>query len=185
MAITFNCSCGQQLQVDDEYAGAQAQCPECNKVLPVPTPSAPPVAKRPSIAKPVQRREPVETEDDLAAEADSLNPYESKRRAKRRRDEDESDPRDDERQSKKSRRLADEDDEDYDDRPRKKRKRKEPPPYNAFNNQTVGGIICLVLCAVLFGIGLYFDLFFVRWILILGIVGVIGIVRGLVTGRGE
>ncbi len=201
MAITFNCTCGQQLQVDDEYAGAQAQCPECNKVLAVPSPTA----QRPSMAKPVKRREPVETDDDLGAEATSLNPYENKRKSKRRRDDDDGDPRDDDeadrpakksrrlvdddedddRPSKKRRRLVDDDEEADYDRPRKKRMKKEPPPYKAFNNQTVGGIICLVLSAVLFGIGLYFDLFFVRWILVLGIVGLIGIVRGLVTGRGE
>lgn len=186
MDITFNCTCGQQLQVDDEHAGAQAQCPECNKVLAVPSQSARPVALRPSVAKPVRRREPVVSDDDLGAEADSLNPYEAKRRSKRRLEEDDGDPRDeDERLSKKSRRPIDEDEEDYEDRPRKKRMRREPPPYKAFNNQTVGGIICLVVCAVLFGIGLYFNLFFVRWILILGVVGLIGVVRGLVTGRGE
>ena len=117
MAITFNCTCGQQLQVDDEHAGAQAQCPECNKVLAVPSPSARPVVLRSNLAKPVRRREPVVSDDDLGAEADSLNPYEAKRRSKRRLEEDDGDPRDeDERLSKKSRRPIDEDEEDYEDR---------------------------------------------------------------------
>jgi hypothetical protein len=186
MAITFNCTCGQQLQVDDEFAGAQAQCPDCNKVLTVPSPSAPvapPVAKRPT-----KRSEPVETDDDLGAEADSLDPFAARRKSKRRRDDD-GDPRDqdeDERPSKRTKRLVDDDEDDYRDRPRKKRRMpKQPPPYKALNNQTVGGIICLFLSLVLFGIGLYFDLFFVRWILVLGIVGLIGVVHGLVPSTSE
>ena len=184
MAITFNCTCGQQLQVEDEYAGAQAQCPECNKVLPVPSAAAPAVA-RPSVARPVKRREPVDTDDDLGAEATSLNPYESKRKSKRRRDDD--DEEDDDRPSKKSRRLVDdEDDEDY-DRPRKKRKRLEEPKYKLFNNQTIGGAVLMVIPIAIELIAIVFFGSWVIsvWMIVIFVAGLIAFIKGLVTGRGE
>ena len=42
MPIEFRCtSCGRLLRVTDEAAGQQAKCPECGKVMNVPTTSAP------------------------------------------------------------------------------------------------------------------------------------------------
>jgi hypothetical protein len=39
MAIDLTCSCGKRLQVSDEYAGQQGQCPLCGRVLEIPDPS--------------------------------------------------------------------------------------------------------------------------------------------------
>src|SRR5262249_42783992 len=40
MAIDLTCSCGKRLQVSDEYAGRQGQCPACGRVLDIPAPHA-------------------------------------------------------------------------------------------------------------------------------------------------
>ena len=40
MAIDLTCSCGKRLQVSDEYAGQQGQCPACGHVLDIPAPHA-------------------------------------------------------------------------------------------------------------------------------------------------
>lgn len=59
------------------------------------------------------------------------------------------------------------------------------PEYKVLNTQTVGGAVCMFLGAVLLGIGIHFDIYCVRWIVILAVIGVIMLVRGLVTGRDE
>lgn len=40
MAITLTCSCGQQLQVADQYAGQRVKCPGCGQVLTAPAKAA-------------------------------------------------------------------------------------------------------------------------------------------------
>src|SRR5687768_7239774 len=42
--ITFSCSCGQLLQVQDQFAGRQVQCPKCQGVATAPSPQAVTVA---------------------------------------------------------------------------------------------------------------------------------------------
>lgn len=36
MAIVFECSCGQVLKTDDEYAGQQVKCPGCGESVTIP-----------------------------------------------------------------------------------------------------------------------------------------------------
>jgi hypothetical protein len=78
MPITFDCACGERLEVDDDLAGRQVRCPVCEGVLTVPRPM-PPRAKR---------AEPLESDDDRGAFAPSLNPFDPRNRRPRRRDDD-------------------------------------------------------------------------------------------------
>ena len=39
MPIDFACECGKWLQVEDQYAGKQAKCPSCGRVVTVPPPT--------------------------------------------------------------------------------------------------------------------------------------------------
>lgn len=181
MPITFNCSCGEKIEVDDDMAGRQVRCPYCDGIADVPAATAPPTPKRAKLA------EPEDTDDDHGAYSGSLNPLDrSNRRSSRRRDDDEDDRPsrrrrdDDEDEDRPSRRRRDDDDED--DRPRRRR-REEPPPYNLFNKQVVGGGIAIVVGVALFIVGLYFEVVCLRIVLILVIAGFIGLIRGLITGR--
>ena len=36
MAITITCTCGKTLQVGDEFAGQEGQCPSCGRALRIP-----------------------------------------------------------------------------------------------------------------------------------------------------
>lgn len=181
MPISFNCSCGERLEVDDELAGKQARCPYCEAVVSVPAAGSPRAAKR---AKPVA---PADTDDDRGGLSGSLNPLERGNRPSsrgRRRDDDDDRPsrrrsEDDEDDRPRRRPAYDEDDED--DRPRRRR-RFEPPPYNLFNNQTIAGSIAIVLSIAVMGIALFFD---VCWygLLFVTVAGVIALIRGLVSGR--
>ena len=37
MAITFQCTCGQTLEVDDKHAGKKAKCPRCGNSITIPS----------------------------------------------------------------------------------------------------------------------------------------------------
>jgi len=178
MPISFNCSCGERLEVDDELGGKQARCPYCEAVVNVPAAGSSPTAKR---AKPIPRDE---SDDDRGGFAGSLNPLErGNRPSSRRREEEDDRPsrRRSEDDDRPSRRPVYGDDDDEDDRPRRRR-RFEPPPYNLFNNQTIAGSIAIVLSITIMGIALYFD---VCWygLLFFTVAGFIALIRGLVTGR--
>ena len=165
MPISFNCSCGERLEVDDELAGRQARCPYCEAVVSVPPAAPPPPAKR---AKPVD-----DTDDDRGAFAGSLNPLERGNRPSSRRREADDDDR--------PRRASAYDDDD-DDAPPRRRRRFEPPPYNPFNNQTIGGAIAVAISLTVFVGALFVDMFW--WgMLIIAFLGVISIIRGLISGR--
>jgi len=73
VAIQFRCACGKQMQAKEEFAGRKYRCPQCAKIVRIPTPKAkqqpaapvaakpatPPLAKpvsRPPLAKPVPAR---------------------------------------------------------------------------------------------------------------------------------
>lgn len=190
MPISFNCSCGEKLEVDDEFAGRQARCPYCEAVVSVPAANAPRPAKR---AKPV---EPEDT-DDHGAYAGSLNPLEGRKRpSSRRRDNDEDDDRpssrrrrdDDEDEDRPSRRRRDDDDDDYDDdyRPRRRRRfRDDPPEYKLLNKQTIGGAIAMIIGVVVTALMLVFADRIGCWFVILIIGGLITLIRGLITGRDQ
>ncbi len=100
MAIQFPCECGQELQVQDEHAGARVRCPKCQRECVVPvrvelvTADEPPPAPK---ASPVK----VSRDDD-----DDAPPTRS-----RKRDEDDDE---DDRPRRRTRSRRDEDDEDED-----------------------------------------------------------------------
>lgn len=186
MPITFTCSCGEKLEVDDDMAGRQVRCPYCEGIADVPAAAAKPTPRRAKLA------EPEDTDDDHGAYSGSLNPLDrSNRRPSRRRDEDEDDDRptrrrkddedeDDDRPSRR-RRAYDDDEDDDDYRPR--RRRAEPPPYKLFNKQVVGGAVCIVIGVVVTGLLMYFLDRFGCWFIILIIAGFVSLIRGLITGR--
>jgi hypothetical protein len=196
MPITFECACGRQLQIADEYVGKRAQCPECGAVLQVPSADAPPPLPppRPSPAKPLAQParniEPEEA-DDHAGTADSLDSFERRKPAFKRARLD-----DDEEEEERPRRRKREDDEDDDDRPRSRRhrydddddrprrRRRDEPPHKLMNNRVTGGIVSIVLALVIFGIGLALDRI-CFWPIIMLVIGVVSLITGLVTGRDE
>lgn len=201
MPITFACPCGRQLQMDDEFAGKRARCPECGAVVLVPTAEPPPLPPAPPrLARPVARPHA----DDVAADTDSLNPLEGRSRRNREGEEDEDDrPRTRRRRRDEDDDFDDEDDRrsrrrrewDEDDRPRRPRRSgdtaprtprgdREEPPRKAWNNRVAGGLTCMVIAVIWFCAGLAFD-----WVFyyppILFVIGLVSLIRGLVTGRDE
>jgi hypothetical protein len=174
MPITFTCSCGEKIEVDDDMAGRQVRCPYCEGIADVPVAAARPTPRR---ARPV---EPEDTDDDHGAYSGSLNPLDrSNRRPSRRRKGDDDD--DDDRPSRRA--YDDDDDDDDDRRGRRRRRRAEPPPYKLFNKQVVGGAVCIFIGVVVTGLLAYFFEGVACWFIILIIAGFISLIRGLVTGR--
>jgi hypothetical protein len=47
VAITFSCACGKSVQVGDEFAGRQGQCPSCGRNLYIPIINAQITAEEP------------------------------------------------------------------------------------------------------------------------------------------
>lgn len=180
MPISFNCSCGERLEVDDELAGRQARCPYCEAVVNVPAGGSAPTAKR---AKPITRHE---SDDDRGGFTGSLNPLDRSNRpsSRDRREEDDDRPSrrrgDDDDDDDRPRRSAFDDDDD--DRPRRRRRRFEPPPYKLFNNQVVGGSIAIVISLGVFVGALTVDMFW--WgMLVIAAISFVFVIRGLITGR--
>jgi DNA-directed RNA polymerase subunit RPC12/RpoP len=150
MPITFSCACGRQLQMDDEYAGKRARCPECAGVVvvPAPVPEPPPLPARTLRA------------DDVAAEASSLNPRESRPHRPRYEYDDEDE----------------DDDRDF--------RRRREPPRKLWNNRVTGGVTSMVIAVVWFVVGLAFNQVF-YFPPILFVIGLIAVIRGVITGRDE
>ena len=208
MAISFTCTkCDQELEVEDQYAGAKAQCPGCNSVLSVPALGS---ATPPRAQKPSKRRVVEENDDDTGAEAETLDPYAAKRRAKRRRDEDDRDDTDP--RSSRAKRLASRDQDDGEnDRPRKRRSRRDndddddadratndPRPkrkrkkmsddegYRFFNGQTIGGAVLMFIPIAIELACLACGFWFINvWMVIAFIAGLVTLIKGLLTGRNE
>lgn len=172
MPITFSCVCGQQLEMSDEYAGKQARCPSCQAVVTVPSAAPPPL---PPAAPPKARlADPDLTDDDHGAGAASLNPLDRRNTpsGRRRRDEGDDD------RPHRFRRRYEGDDDGYEPR------RREEPPRKLWNTRVTGGIVTVVI-AVVWG-GIVVALNRVPIIApILFVIGVVNIIRGLVTGRDE
>ena len=155
MAISFRCPCGQPLEVDEIYAGKRAQCPACNAVVAVPGPAAAPrIAKHATLVPPPPS---------------SLDPRSS------RKDEDDPD-------RKFRRRYSDVDEEDEDGEDRPRRRRVTERTHKFWNNSVRGGLIAMVIAVVWLVVGLLFGVFFI-YPLILFVIGLIGFIAGLVTGR--
>ena len=80
MAIVLHCPCGRKLQIREEFAGQQGQCPACGRMLDIPrdgdpaplesarpaavastpTPAPPPAPSRPSSPPPIRQEEDAE-----------------------------------------------------------------------------------------------------------------------------
>ena len=59
MSIEFRCpQCGKLLRTDDDTAGKQAQCPECNAIVPIPVPGSFPGANQAESGNPYQSPQP-------------------------------------------------------------------------------------------------------------------------------
>ncbi len=54
MAITFKCTCGQLLEVEDEHAGKQAKCPKCGESVTIPSTEEEEEPKCPGCGKPME-----------------------------------------------------------------------------------------------------------------------------------
>ncbi len=166
MPITFSCACGQHLEMADEYAGRSARCPSCQAVVTVPATAAPAPPPLPSAAPKARLAESDLTDDDHGAGAASLNPL-------------------DRQGTPPSRRRRDDDDED-EDRPRRRRRYEDEdaPPRKLWNSRVTGGIVSAVIGLVWGGIVLAMGRIPIV-APILFVLGVVNIIRGLVSGRDE
>ncbi len=63
MSVSFKCGCGQQLEVEAEYAGQEVECPTCGKTARAPT-AGPTLARRASKPPPKPRRRRDEDDEE-------------------------------------------------------------------------------------------------------------------------
>lgn len=176
MPISLTCQCGQSLQVEDQYAGQQVQCPTCKAILTAPA-TKPTLARR-ATAIPLAPPPKPKTSKSIVAEDAGFEVVEDEPKSKRpsRRFEEDED-NDEERPARRRRR-----DEDDDDRPRRKRRKAKSTSSSARMGAIIGGIVMILL-----GIGLFVVLWSlnVRRIPFLGILltifGIISLYNG-VTG---
>jgi hypothetical protein len=123
MPIQFQCACGQQLQVQDQHAGARVRCPKCQRECTAPVPvqpvtaEAPPPPPKPSPVKASRDEDVVELPRESRRRAEE-DDNDDRPRKSRRRDEEDEDDDDRPRKRKRSRRDDDDDDDDR-DRPRR------------------------------------------------------------------
>jgi hypothetical protein len=128
--IIFRCSCGKQLQVNDDRAGSKVKCPECEEILRVPEggsireKSGPPPKTRPS---------PMEQDD-----ADFAEEGRRPRRRSARADEQDDD--------RTRRRLVPYD--DHDDNLKPRRRRQASGGHGLLIGLIVGGVLLLIGVAV-------------------------------------
>lgn len=173
MPITFECPCGTQLRVADEFAGQQAKCPACEAVVPVPAarseePEGP--KKRSAVARRVAERD--EDEDRPRDRRRSREDEEEDDRP-RRREEDDGRPR------FGKRRITD-------DGSAQEWKAKDETVAKSrsvegkvANGGIVGGIVAMVIAVVWFVVGFAAGrIFFYPPILF--IIGLVGFIRGLI-----
>jgi hypothetical protein len=166
MAFQIRCTCGKNLQVQDEWVGKQIRCANCSEVMTVSQPDA--------------------AEQNNALEmAVSTTPTKTSPASTSYETEDDDRPR--------SKRRRDDDDVDEDDWPRKRRRREEedddrlrtpgrlpgnPNANNTTPNASIGGGILMMVIAVVWFFGAAaFGVYF--WYPpILFIMGIVAVVRG-------
>jgi hypothetical protein len=170
MPITFSCACGQTLEMADEYAGKQARCPSCQAVVTVPS-AVPPPPLPPAAPPKARLAEADPTDDDHAAGAASLNPLDRQNPPSRRRRRGEDEDALDEDYRPRRRRMYD------DDEPRQ-------PAHKLWNSRVTGGIVSAVIGLVWGGIVVAMGRIPIV-APILFVLGVVNIIRGLVSGRDE
>src|SRR5260370_3291657 len=131
--ITFRCSCGKQLQVQEERAGSKVKCPECEEILRVPEAGG--IQEKSGPASPPPKTRPKPMDDD-----DGIEDRPRRRPARTEDDEDDDRPR------RRSGRYEDDDDD------RAPRRRKEKGGNGLLIGLIVGGV--LLLAGV--GVALFF-----------------------------
>jgi hypothetical protein len=159
MPITFECGCGAELRVADEFAGKRAKCPSCEAVVPVPErraeePEEPRPRKAPTARRVAERDEEGEDQSRRREEGDDRPRF-----GKRRITDDGSaqDWKSKDETSGKSRSLE----------------------GKVANGGIVGGIVAMVIAVVWFVVGLAAGrIFFYPPILF--IIGLVGFIKGLV-----
>ena len=174
MALTFRCPCGLDLEIDDQYAGMQVQCPTCQGLVTAPK-------RGPKMAMPVRRPTPPppagSTRSRVTDDADD-------RPTQRVRLIDE----DDEDRPRRRRRVEDE--EDAEERPRKRSRKKKGADKpkslegKVLNGGVVGGGIAMLIAVVWFVGGLFADIIFF-YPPILFVLGMIGVAKGMLSSQSE
>jgi hypothetical protein len=168
MAFQIRCTCGKNLQVQDEWVGKKIRCANCSEVM--------------TVSQPV-----VADKDDATEMAVSATPTKTSPASTGHEFEDDDRPR------SKRRREEDEEDGDEDDWPRKRRRREEddddrlrtpgrlpghPNADNTTPNASIGGGILMMVIAVVW----FFGALSLGWIFyyppILFIMGIVAVVRG-------
>jgi len=130
--IIFRCSCGKQLQVNEDRAGSKVKCPECEEILRVPEAGSIREKSGPASPPPKTRPRPVEDDESFAEE-------ERRPRGRPARfDEDEYDDR----PRRRSSRYHEEDDD------RANRRRREKSNKGLIIGLVVGGVVLLGAASV-------------------------------------
>lgn len=132
--ITFRCSCGKQLKVNEERAGIKVKCPECDAILRVPEASS--IKEKSGPPSPPAKTRPMPLDDDGGFAEEERRP----RRRSRADDEDDED-----RARRRSARYEDEDDD------REYRRPQKPGRRGLLISLILGGV--LLLAGV--GVGLF------------------------------
>lgn len=170
MPIVFDCECGKTLKVPDEHAGKRVKCPVCNGISFVPGGEEPvfEVIEKPPAPR-LPRKAKVEFDDD----DDDDRGYAVK---KRTRDEEEAE----EEQREERKRLR---------RKERRRSRRPRPDEDSdsssggiINSGVVGGIISMLIAVVVIVVLLSFGRISI-FPIILFVLGFIGFIKGLVTGK--
>ena len=171
MALTFRCPCGLDLEIDDQFAGMQVQCPTCQALVTAPK-------RGPKMAMPVRRP------------ASHLPSGPARSRVV-----DDDTP--DDRPSRRPRLIDDEDDDrpgvrrrDDDDRPRKHKRRKASGDKSkslegkVLSGGVIGGAVAMLIAVVWFVGGLFADIIFF-YPPILFVLGMIGVAKGMLVSQDE
>lgn len=171
MTISFRCSCNQDLEVDDEFAGQEVSCPTCGRVVVAPAKRR--VAKPLVIAPPPKKSSGTTATSTRSGETPTRKP----KSVSSAFDQVEDRPR---------RRPRDDEDED-EPRPKKKRKKKKKPaPSGGPNWSAVGGGALFMFLAVVWFVGalVFLDrIFFYPPIMF--VLGLLGMVGGFMGGGDE
>jgi DNA-directed RNA polymerase subunit RPC12/RpoP len=84
--ITFSCGCGQELEVEAEFAGQEVECPTCQKVVRAPSPT-------PTLARRAARMAPAEGDGERTRHKRSATDKYMRDARRRMRDEEERESR--------------------------------------------------------------------------------------------
>ena len=200
MPITFSCSCGKTLRVNDDLAGKRARCPACQAAVTIPAADpgfevvedaapppprrATPVLARPAAKPPAPPPPPDDAGFDVVDDEDDGRGYKAKAVNARRLDEDAAEER---RRARRRRKDDDRDDEDeYDRATRRRAQAKESKlksrsyEHRVINGGMMGGLAAMAIAAVWFIVGLALGVIFF-YPPILFVIGLVGFIKGMVS----